>query len=138
MSEKLPVEVLKPKVGDVAPELFKTVLSTICPPAGFIAGLMQIYLGTPASRRAEAFIISIDEQLTKLEQQGLLNKEVLLQDPQFNTVVMHSTQIAVRTHREEKLEHYIMQFLIQFLLDTLKKIKPLIFLRTLDSLTFLI
>ncbi|NLW46934.1 MAG: hypothetical protein GXY86_06325 [Firmicutes bacterium] len=63
MSKKVTKEALKPRAGDAFPLLSQTILTAICPPAGFVAALLQVYLGDPASRRATEFLESIDNRL---------------------------------------------------------------------------
>jgi len=88
--------------GDVLHAVVKGALSgSPIPIAGGIAAeIFGLVLAPPLSKRRDAWFESLAERLkvveTKLESLG--------ENPAFVTTVLQATQIAVRTHQEEKLE----------------------------------
>lgn len=135
MSEKLSKEVLKPRAGDAFPDLAQLTLSGLCPPLGLVAGVLMNYIGTPAWRRVEAFIVSLDERITTLEQKTLINKDKLLNNPYFITIVIQASQIAARTHKEEKLKALHNAVLNSAVSSNWEEDKQITFLWILDRLT---
>lgn len=126
-------DLLKPRAGDAFPYLAQAILSALCPLIGFITGLLQEYIGTPAWRRAEEFLRQLDQRVVELEQTGL-NKENLLQDQRFITIVINGLQMAVRTHQQEKLDA-LRNAILNSAFNSTDEDKELSFLQIINSLT---
>jgi len=89
--------------GDWMHAIAKATLSAVPVvggPAGELFGFLVI---APASKRKDQWIRSIEERLVALEAKipGLI--ESLSSNDEFVTATLHATQVAMRSHQEEKL-----------------------------------
>lgn len=94
-----------PKVteGDTAHMIAKAGLSVIPVVGGPAAELFQYLVQPPLERRRIDWMNTVGEKLQELENRGV-NIEELGQKEEFISAVMHASQIALRTHRNEKKE----------------------------------
>lgn len=88
--------------GDAAHALTKAGLSAIPIVGGPAVELFQYVVQPPLEKRREAWMTEVGEKLKDLETKGLKLEE-LQSNEQFITVVMHASQLALRTHQAEKL-----------------------------------
>jgi len=92
-------------VGDVARTLAKAGISAIPVVGGPLAELFSGVIGPPLVKRFGKWVESIAERLKKLEEKvDGFSFEALSGNDLFITTVMHATQVAIRSHQEEKLE----------------------------------
>lgn len=89
-----------PTAGDAAHAVAKGALSGIPYVGGVAAELFGIVLAPPLSKRRDAWLESLAERLKAAE----AKLESLGEDPAFVTTALQATQIALRTHQEEKLD----------------------------------
>lgn len=86
--------------GDVAHALVKGGLSGIPIAGGLAAELFDLVLAPPLSKRRDAWMESIARRLESVE----AKVDSMRDDPAFVTTLLQATQIALRSHQEEKLE----------------------------------
>ena len=101
MADEHPVP--KRSAGDVAHAITKAGLSIVPVVGGPAVELFQYVIQAPLEKRREEWMARIGEGISKLVSEGP-NLEALRDNEQFVSVVMQATQIAVRTHQQEKLE----------------------------------
>lgn len=89
--------------GDAAHAIAKAALSVIPLVGGPAVELFQYLVQPPLERRRAEWMASIGEKLQELEGRGI-NIAELGQNDEFISAVMHASQIALRTHRDEKRE----------------------------------
>lgn len=100
-SDKL--EPPKASKGDAAHAITKAGLSAIPVIGGPAVELFQHLVQPPLERRRQEWMTSVGEKLKELEDRGIdIGK--LGQSEEFISAVMHASQIALRTHQEEKRE----------------------------------
>jgi len=108
------------------------------PYMGAVTPIISEVVKPPIYKRFEKFLISIDEQLQDLENRiDNFNKKEILEDPAFFSILIHASQIALRTHQEEKLEA-----LQNAIINSALKLSPdddlqLTFLNYIDTFTIL-
>ena len=95
----------KPTKGDTAYTMVKAAVSAVPVVGGPAAELISSIITPPFEKRKMEWIVGIAERLRQLEKkvEGL-SPETLSQNDSFVTTVLEATQVAVRTHQEEKLE----------------------------------
>lgn len=93
----------KPSKGDTAYAVAKAALSAVPYIGGPAAELLQLVIQPPLERRREAWMQSVGEKLQELQQAGL-DIEALSQSEEFVSAVLHASNMALRTHHQEKLE----------------------------------
>lgn len=86
--------------GDVAHALVKGGLSGIPIAGGLAAEFFELVLAPPLSKRRDEWMESVAKRLQDVE----ANVDSMRNDPAFVTTALQATQIALRTHQEEKLE----------------------------------
>jgi len=95
------IESPKTTKGDAAHAIIKAGLSAIPVVGGPAVELFQHLVQPPLERRRGEWMAAIGEKLQELENRGI-DIEVLGQKDEFISAVMHASQIALRTHKEEK------------------------------------
>lgn len=95
-------DITKRTKGDVAHAVAKAGLSSIPVVGGAAAELFQFVVEPPMDRRRRAWIASVGERLAELEKNGL-DLASLQENDDFVSAVLQCSQIALRTHNEEKL-----------------------------------
>jgi hypothetical protein len=100
MSEKEKLPVPKPAAGDGAHAVVKGALSAIPIAGGLAAELFGLVLATPLTKRRDEWMESVAKRLEGVK----ASVDSMREDPAFVTTLMQASQIALRTHREEKLE----------------------------------
>jgi hypothetical protein len=86
---------------DAAYAMAKAGLSIIPIVGGPVAELLPILLQQPLERRRKEWMTRVGEKLQELESRGV-NITEICQSEEFISAVMHTTQIALRTHQAEK------------------------------------
>ena len=89
--------------GDVAHALAKAGLSAVPVVGGPAAELLQLLIQPPLEKRRAKWMADVGEKLKELEEKGL-KLEQLQANEEFVSAVMHASQIALRTHKAEKLD----------------------------------
>jgi len=89
--------------GDAAYAITKAGLSVIPVVSGPAVELFQHLVLPPLERRRGEWMAAVGEKLNELENRGV-DIKALGQNDEFVSAVMHASQIALRTHLEEKLE----------------------------------
>jgi hypothetical protein len=89
--------------GDAAHAITKAGLSAIPVVGGPAVELFQHLVQPPLERRRAEWMASVGEKLLELESRGI-DIEELGQKDEFISAVMHASQIALRTHHDEKRE----------------------------------
>lgn len=99
MLDKLPEETK----GDYAHALVKSGIASIPFVGGPAAELFQLVIAPPLVRRRDEWLNAIAADLEEMQRDSV-KLEDLAQNEVFITTVCHATQIALRTHQEEKLQ----------------------------------
>ncbi len=89
--------------GDAAHAIVKAGLSAVPVIGGPAAELFQNIIQPPLEKRRVEWMQEVGEKLRELEESGL-NIEELQENEEFISAVMHASQIALRTHQNEKLQ----------------------------------
>ncbi|HCO22448.1 MAG TPA: hypothetical protein DIT97_05070 [Gimesia maris] len=89
--------------GDVAHTIVKAGLSSVPVIGGAAVELFQHVVQPPLEKRRAEWMEQVGQRLKELEENGL-DLESLQDNDQFISAAMHASQIALRTHQEEKLE----------------------------------
>lgn len=96
-----PEEVFKLTRADALHTGVKAGLSTL----PVVGDIFELLITSPASKRRDAFLISLYESLNRLEAQvNDFNLESALENEVIQTTVIQATQAAIRTHSKEKHE----------------------------------
>lgn len=90
----------RPSRSDVAHSVVKGALSGVPLVGGIAAELLTLAFEPPLSKRRDEWMESLWKKLKAAE----AKLESLQDDPAFFTTILQATQIALRTHQEEKLE----------------------------------
>lgn len=93
----------KASKGDAAHAIAKAGLSAIPVVGGPAVELFQYLIQPPLERRRTEWMASVGGKLQELEDRGIDLAE-LGQKDEFISAVMHASQIALRTHQDEKRE----------------------------------
>jgi len=96
------LQVPKKTKGDAAHAIAKAGLSAIPVIGGPAAELFQNVIQPPLEKRRIEWMQQVGEKLRELEENGL-KMEDLKENEEFISAVMHASQIALRTHQNEKL-----------------------------------
>lgn len=89
--------------GDAAHAVIKAGLSALPVVGGPAVELFQNLVQPPLERRRAEWVAAVGEKLLELESRGI-DIEELGQKDEFISAVMHASQIALRTHQDEKRE----------------------------------
>jgi hypothetical protein len=97
---------LKPSVGDYVHAGVRAGLS-LAPVLGgpILAEFLSMVIAPPLEQRRDAWLVEICTRLKKIEEvvEGF-KIEKLVQNQNFISTLLYATQIAMRTHQQEKLE----------------------------------
>lgn len=88
--------------GDAARSIAKAGLSAIPVIGGPAVELFQNVVQPPLEKRRAIWMARVGEKLQELERNGL-DLESLQENEQFISAAMYASQLALRTHQEEKL-----------------------------------
>lgn len=103
--KKEDLTVPNPSKEDLIYALAKGALSAVPFTGGVAAELLALAIASPLERRRAQWVNRIAERLKQLELEVEGFKiENLAESPLFVTVVLHATNVALRTHQEEKLQ----------------------------------
>lgn len=100
--DKEKLEVPSQSKGDIAHSVVKAGLSTIPVLGGASVELFQNVVQPPLEKRRAEWMYKVGEKLQELEEKGF-NLEELHENEQFISATMYASQLALRTHQEEKL-----------------------------------
>jgi hypothetical protein len=95
---------LKPTKGDHVHTVTKAVVAAVPVVGSSAVELLGALIRPPVAKRLEAWCEGITQRLAALEKQSALDPASLPANGEFISTVQHATQIAMRTHQEEKLE----------------------------------
>jgi hypothetical protein len=97
------IKVPSKSTGDVAHSVTKAGLSAIPVVGGPAAELFQNVVQPPLEKRRAEWMAQVGEKLLELEGKGL-ELETLQDNEQFISAAMYASQLALRTHKQGKLE----------------------------------
>ena len=97
------LQVPKKTKGDAAHAIAKAGLSAIPVIGGSAAELFQNVIQPPLEKRRIEWMQQVGEKIQELEENGL-KIEDLQENEEFISAVMHASQIALKTHKNEKLK----------------------------------
>jgi hypothetical protein len=95
----------KKSAGDVAQTIVKAAVSAVPVVGGPAAELIGFIFGPPLERRRKAWLDTLADAVKEVQGRvGELTPEKLSEDAAFITTAMHATEVAMRTHQQEKLD----------------------------------
>jgi hypothetical protein len=104
MSASSEIDTPKPTRADLVHSAIKAGLSAIPVAGGPAVELFSQLIVPPIERRRDAWMNTIADRLRSLEEEGKIDFAALQGDESFVTVVMQTTQVALRNHQAEKLD----------------------------------
>jgi hypothetical protein len=96
------IEPPKQSKGDVIHAAAKAGLSAVPVLGGAAAEIFQLVIQPPLEHRRAEWMAAIGEKLHELEDNGV-KLDQLSENEEFITAAMHASNIALRTHQQEKL-----------------------------------
>lgn len=130
MSEALPSE----SAGDHLHRATRAALASIPFAGGAAVELFNLILAPPIQRRRDEWLNALAERLGKLEQDGRVIIAELRDNDEFVSTVMQASQLAVRNHRQEKIDALRNAVLNTALEQAPEDSKRELFLRWIDEL----
>lgn len=129
-------EDLKPSTGDYAYAGVRAGLSTVPFLGGPLAEFFSMVIAPPLEKRRDAWMIEIFTRLKKLEAQIEGFKiENLTTNENFISTLFYATQIAMRSHQQEKLEALRNAVINSISMPTVDENLQLMFLNLIDRYT---
>jgi len=120
---------------DVARDAARAAISVVPMVGGPLQVAFEALFASPIEKRKEEWLQKLAEVVVELgERVSGLTPERLAQDDVFVTVVMQTSQIALRNHQVEKLEA-LRNAVLNSVLSTIEEDEKFIFLRLIDQLT---
>ena len=97
-----PLQPPEPKKSDAGYAVAKGVVGSL-PLVGAIgAELFGLLIQEPYEKRSREWMTAVGDALAELRDNGRISAEALRNDPAFTDTVIAATQIAIRTHNEDK------------------------------------
>jgi len=123
------------KAKSIAYSIVKAGLGAV-PYAGSAAVELFMHIVTPPiEKRKITWMKDIGERLAKLESQGDINLSELKDNPEFIDTVIKTTQYALRTSEEEKIEYFRNALINTAIGESPEQSESQIFLNLIDSYT---
>ncbi len=102
MASEPPLKSPETSGGDAAHTVARAALSAVPVIGGPLVELFQHLVQPPVERRRARWMEEVGERLQALSDEGIKLQD-LQNNEEFISAVLHTTQIALRTHQEEKL-----------------------------------
>jgi hypothetical protein len=126
----------KKSAADVAYAVTKAVVSGVPIVGGPAAELVGLVFGPPLEKRREKWLEQLAEAVKGVQEKvSELTPEKLSEDEAFVTTALRTTEIAIRTHQQEKLEALRNAVVNAALPDAPDETMQQIFLNHVDNLT---
>jgi hypothetical protein len=126
----------KKSAADVAYTVVKAAVSAVPVAGGPAAEVLGLIFGPPLEKRREKWLEQLADAIREIqEKMAELTPEKLSENEAFVTTALHATEIAVRTHDQEKLEALRNSVVGAALPDAPDETLQQIFLNYVDSLT---
>lgn len=126
----------KKSAADVAYTVVKAAVSAVPVAGGSAAELLGLIFGPPLERRREQWLEQLAHAIKEVNDKVAdLTPEKLAEDEVFITTALHATEIAVRTHQQEKIEALQNAVVNAALQSAPDETMQHIFLNYVDSLT---
>lgn len=128
----------KPEVSaaDVAHAVVKGAVSAVPVVGGVLSETLSLIFSPPLEKRREKWIETLADAIEEIKRRlDDFSPEKLSQNEAFVTTAMHASQIASRTHQEEKLRALRNAIVNAAMPDAPDETKQQIFLEHVDSLT---
>jgi hypothetical protein len=91
--------------ADVAHTIVKAVISAVPYAGGPVAELLGLVFGPPLEKRQKKWVQDLADSVNEIQQKVAgLTAARLSENEVFVTTALHATEIAIRTHQQEKLE----------------------------------
>ncbi len=122
--------------GDFAREFGRAIVSAIPTAGGPLQVLFENFFSSPLDKRKEAWMQSLADVLDEVQRQVKeCTPEKLATNDAFITVVMQTSQIAMRNHQQAKLDALRNAVLNSALPNPPQEDEQMIFVRLIDQLT---
>lgn len=123
-------------ISDYAHSGAKAFLNAIPLAGGPLAVLFETVFSAPIDKRKEEWLLRLADTVNELcAKIDGLTPEKLSNDPAFISIYLQASNIAVRTHYEEKLKALNAAVKNSVLRDDLDETKKMIFVRIIDQMT---
>lgn len=103
-----PEWVFRPTGMDRIHSGIKTGLSVVPMAGGLMSEIFSSTVESPASKRLQSYLTSIDYRIKDLEEKGKVNLDALLKNDEFIDIVIQASQIAVRNFSQPIKQIYAM------------------------------
>lgn len=124
------------KAGDHAHSGAKGALSLVPVIGGALSTLFETVISSPIDKRKEEWLKSLALTINELcETVEGLQPENLAKNEEFVSICIHASNIALRTHQEEKLKRLLNAIKNSATGDIADESKRMIFLRVIDEMT---
>jgi len=122
--------------ADVAYAVAKAALSAVPVAGGSAAEMLGLIFGSPLERRREKWLRQLADAVNEIQQKATeLTPEKLSEHEAFVSTALRATEIAVRTHQQEKLEALRNAVVSAALPGAPEETLQQVFLNHVDSLT---
>lgn len=129
-------ESLEKSKGDYLHSATKAGLSVVPIVGGALATVFETVFSTPIDKRKEEWLKRLSKTIDDLcERVEGLTPEKLSNNPEFISVYLQASNIALRTHNNEKLEALNSAVNNSVILNDLGESKKMIFLRIIDQMS---
>jgi hypothetical protein len=126
----------KKSAGDIGREVARAIASAIPVVGGPAQVLLENVFSAPLDKRKHAWLEQLADVITEIQQRmDGLTPEKLATNEAFVTVALQASQIAMRTHQQEKLQALRNAVLNSALPNPPEEDEQFIFLRLIDQLT---
>lgn len=122
--------------GDYVHAGTKATINLIPVVGGALSTLFETVISSPIDKRKEEWLISLAETIEDLcEKVDGLKPESLAKNEEFISICIHASNIALRTHQEEKLKSLLNAVKNTAIGSIGDESKRMIFLRVIDEMT---
>lgn len=130
--EELPIKEKADHIHDAT----KAGLNLIPMVGGALASVFETVFSSPIDKRKEDWLKCLAQTVDQLcEKVEGLTPEKLSNNPEFISIYLQASNIAIRTHSEEKLKALNAAVKNSVLLEGMDESKKMIFLRVIDQMT---
>ena len=99
-NDSYPIEI---EIDDTLTDSFKVVASLVPIFGSPVIELINMLVTPKLQQRRDSWFQELGERVKKLEEEGKINYEELQKDDVFIDIVIKATEVALKTHQNEKL-----------------------------------
>lgn len=123
---------------DLAHNIMRAGINLIPGVGGSLATVFETVFSAPIDKRKEEWLVSLAKTVDELcEIVENLSLEKLSKDEEFVSIILQTSNIAIRMHEKEKLIKLRNAVKNSILIENIDEIKKVIFIRIIDQVTLL-